>query len=385
LFGIFLFSTGNGKAGLVQFAWAGQRAEVLMLQQWKRLRERITPTDVVMWLIGAVMLAMIIWGSAATLTAGRYTRYHWFDFIIFGLAQGSVYALIAMGYTLVYGVLRMINFAHSEVFMSGPYTAYYVAAAFYSSGFLDRQPILCLGIIFLVAMATSTLIAFLLERVAYRPLRTAPRLIPLITAIGASFFLQYTFRGLYGSGFQAYPVVKIMEGQFVFGEYRILRIHLVVIVAAALLLVALYSFIQRTRVGKAIRAVSEDKEASLMMGINIDRMISTTFIIGGMAAGAAGVLYALMFKQVHFFMGFIPGIKAFTAAVLGGIGNIPGAMLGGIFLGLIESIGPSLFLDGLGIIAPYQLKDGIAFTMLVLVLIFRPTGILGERLAVKKA
>jgi branched-chain amino acid transport system permease protein len=356
-----------------------------MLEQLKRLKERITPTDIVMWFIGAAMVAMIIWGSAATLTTGRYSRYHWFDFLIFGLAQGSIYALIAMGYTLVYGVLRMINFAHSEVFMSGPYTAYYVAAAFYSSGFLDRQPILCLLVIFLVAMATSTLIAFLLERVAYRPLRTAPRLIPLITAIGASFFLQYTFRGLYGSGFQAYPVVKMMEGQFAFGEFRILRIHAVVIVAAALLLVALYSFIQRTRVGKAIRAVSEDKEASLLMGINIDRMISTTFVIGGMAAGAAGVLYALMFKQVHFFMGFIPGIKAFTAAVLGGIGNIPGAMLGGIFLGLIESIGPSLFLDGLGIIAPYQLKDGIAFTMLVLVLIFRPTGILGERLAVKKA
>jgi branched-chain amino acid transport system permease protein len=338
-----------------------------------------------MWLIGAVMLAGIIWGSAATLTAGRYTRYHWFDFLIFGLAQGSIYALIAMGYTLVYGVMRMINFAHSEVFMSGPYTAYYVAAAFYSSGFLDRQPILCLVVIFLVAMATSSIIAFLLERVAYRPLRTAPRLIPLITAIGASFFLQYTFRGLYGSGFQAYPEVKMLGGQIVFGEFRILRIHLVVIVAAAVLLVALYSFIQRTRVGKAIRAVSEDKEASLMMGIDIDRMISTTFVIGGMAAGAAGVLYALMFRQVHFFMGFIPGIKAFTAAVLGGIGNIPGAMLGGIFLGLIESIGPSLFLDGLGIVAPYQLKDAIAFTMLVLVLIFRPTGILGERLAVKKA
>jgi branched-chain amino acid transport system permease protein len=356
-----------------------------MLQQLRRLKERITPTDIVMWLIGAVMLAMIIWGSAATLTAGRYTRYHWFDFLIFGLAQGSIYALIAMGYTLVYGVMRMINFAHSEVFMSGPYTAYYVAAAFYSSGFLDRQPIICLLVIFIVAMATSTLIAFLLERVAYRPLRTAPRLIPLITAIGASFFLQYTFRGLYGSGFQAYPEVKMMEGQIVFGGYRILRIHAVVIVAAAVLLVALYSFIQRTRVGKAIRAVSEDKEASLLMGIDIDRMISTTFIIGGMAAGAAGVLYALMFKQVHFFMGFIPGIKAFTAAVLGGIGNIPGAMLGGIFLGLIESIGPSLFLDGLGIVAPYQLKDAIAFTMLVLVLIFRPSGILGERLAVKKA
>jgi branched-chain amino acid transport system permease protein len=353
-----------------------------MLQRW---RERITPTDIVMWLIGGAMLAMIIWGSAATLAAGTYTIHHWFDFLIFGLAQGSIYALIAMGYTLVYGVLRMINFAHGEIFMSGPYTAYFVAAYFYRSGLLESHPIISLFIIFIVAMAVSSSIAFLLERIAYRPLRTAPRLIPLITAIGASFFLQYVFRGLYGSGFQAYPVVRILEGSWTFGEFRILRFQLVVIVAAALLLAALYSFIQRTRVGKAIRAVSEDKETASLMAINVDRMISTTFVIGGMAAGAAGVLYALMFKQVHFFMGFIPGIKAFTAAVLGGIGNIPGAMLGGIFLGLIESVAPSLFLDGLGIVAPYQLKDAIAFTMLVLVLIFRPTGILGERLAVKKA
>ena len=145
---------------------------------------------------------------------GPYTASHWFDFIIFGLAQGSIYALIAMGYTMVYGILRMINFAHSEVFMSGPYTAYFFAAALNSSGFLDRHPIVSLIIIFIVSMATSTLIAVLLERVAYRPLRKAPRLVPLITAIGASFFLQYTFRGLYGSGFQAYPVVKIMEGQW---------------------------------------------------------------------------------------------------------------------------------------------------------------------------
>jgi len=338
-----------------------------------------------MWLIGGGILALIIGGSTATIVAGLYTTRHWVDFLIFGLAQGSIYALIAMGYTLVYGVMRMINFAHGEVFMSGPYTAYFVAAAFYRSGFLDSHPILSLVVIFIAAMAVSSLIAFLLERIAYRPLRGAPRLIPLITAIGASFFLQYMFRGLYGSGFQAYPVVKIIEGFWAFGGFRILKFQAVVIVAAALLLAALYSFIQRTRVGKAIRALSEDKEAASLMGIDVDRMISTTFVIGGMAAGAAGVLYALMFKQVHFFMGFIPGIKAFTAAVLGGIGNIPGAMLGGIFLGLIESVGPSLFLDGLGIVAPYQLKDAIAFTMLVLVLIFRPTGILGERLAVKKA
>jgi branched-chain amino acid transport system permease protein len=165
----------------------------------------------------------------------------------------------------------------------------------------------------------------------------------------------------------------------------VLKFQALVIIAAAFLMVALYQFVQRTKIGKAIRSVSEDKEASALMGIDVDRMITMTFIIGGAAAGAAGVLYALMFKQVHFFMGFIPGIKAFTAAVLGGIGNIPGAMLGGIFLGLVESVGPSLFLDGLGIPAPYQLKDAIAFTLLVLILIFRPTGILGERLATKKA
>jgi branched-chain amino acid transport system permease protein len=250
---------------------------------------------------------------------------------------------------------------------------------------LDEYPALSLVVIFIVSMATSTLIAVLLERIAYRPLRGAPRLVPLITAIGASFFLQYMFRGFYGSGFQAYPVIKPLEGQLVLGPIHILKFQALVIAAAAVLMVALYQFVQRTRIGKAIRSVSEDKEASALMGIDVDRMIAMTFVIGGAAAGAAGVLYALMFKQVHFFMGFIPGIKAFTAAVLGGIGNIPGAMLGGIFLGLVESIGPSLILDGLGIVAPYQLKDAIAFTLLVMILIFRPTGILGERLAVKKA
>jgi len=353
-----------------------------MFQRWK---ESITPTDIVMWLIGGSLLLMILWGSAATIAAGKYTGRHWIDFVIFGLAQGSIYALIATGYTMVYGVLKMINFAHGEIFMSGPYTAYFVAAAMYRSDFLDHHPYTALLVIFVVAMTVSTLIAYFLEKIAYRPLRDAPRLIPLITAIGASFFLQYTFRGLYGSGFQAYPVIKIFEGHWTLLGIRILKFQVVVIVAAILLMVALYSFIMLTRAGKAIRAVSEDKEASSLMGINVDGMVSTTFVIGGMAAGAAGVLYALMFKQVHFFMGFIPGIKAFTAAVLGGIGNIPGAMLGGIFLGLIESVGPSLFLDGLGIPAPYQLKDAIAFTMLVLVLIFRPTGIMGERLAAKKA
>ena len=157
-----------------------------------------------MWLTGGAILVLIVW-DPRPLWLGALPAHHWFDFVIFGLAQGSIYALIAMGYTMVYGILRMINFAHSEVFMGGPYTAYFVAAAFASSGFLDRHPILSLVVIFLVSMATSTLIAVLLERVAYRPLRNAPRLVPLITAIGASFFLQYTFRGLYGSGFPGLP------------------------------------------------------------------------------------------------------------------------------------------------------------------------------------
>src|SRR5512139_819831 len=211
-----------------------------MLKGW---RERVTGTDLVMWLIGAAILGVVIVGSVATLVSGRYAGRHWFDFIIFGLAQGSIYALIAMGYTMVYGILRMINFAHSEIFMSGPYTAYYVAAAFYSSGFLDSHPIISLIIIFIVSMATSTLIALLLERIAYRPLRNAPRLIPLITAIGASFFLQYTFRGLYGSGIKAYPEIPAFKGDMVFGPIRIFKTQAIVIVGALLMMLALYLFV----------------------------------------------------------------------------------------------------------------------------------------------
>ena len=346
---------------------------------------RLRLTDMFMWLTGGVILLLIVIGSVATLLQGGYTLRHWGDFVVFGLAQGSIYALIALGYTMVYGILRMINFAHSEVFMSGPYTAYFFAAALDNAGWLQHFPVLSLAIIFAVSTGTSTLVAMLLERIAYRPLRRAPRLVPLITAIGASFFLQYTFRGLYGSGFKAYPEVPLLAGYWSLGGFRLYHIQVVVIVAAMLLMAGLYLFIRRSRLGKAIHAVSEDKDTAALMGIDVDRMIVATFVIGGALAGVAGVLYALMFTQVHFFMGFIPGIKAFTAAVLGGIGNVPGAMLGGLFLGLFESVGPSLFLDGLGIPAPYQLKDAIAFTMLVFVLIFRPTGILGERLVGKRA
>jgi branched-chain amino acid transport system permease protein len=338
-----------------------------------------------MWLIGVVLIVLLTVGTIRTLASAKYSLEDWIDLTINGLALGSIYALIALGYTLVYGVLRMINFAHGEVFMSGPMVAYFLATALDDSGFYDRQPLLSLLIIFVLAMSTSTIIAVLLERIAYRPLRRAPRLIPLITAIGASFFLQYTFRGLFGSDIKSYPLPEFLQGTITILGISILKVRALVIVAAIVMLLGLYIFVQRTKVGKAMQAVSEDKDTSALMGIDVDRIIVITFVVGGALAGAAGVLYALMFRQVTFIMGFIPGLKAFTAAVLGGIGNVVGAALGGIFLGIAESLFPNLVLDGLGIPAPYQLRDALAFILLVVVLIFRPTGILGERLAVKKA
>ncbi len=351
----------------------------------QRLTRRYTPTDIAMWLIGLSILLVVVYGSISTLMKGTYSGKDWLDFFIYGLAQGSVYALIALGYTLVYGILRMINFAHGEVFMSGPFTAYVLLLnpEVGWSNYLVERPLLALVLVVIVATSVSTGVAVLLERIAYRPLRGAPRLVPLITAIGASFFLQYLFRGLLGSGIKSYP--QLIKGQWTIGEVSILKTQGVVIVSAVLMLAGLVWFVQRTKIGKAMQAVSEDKEAAALMGIDVDRVIVITFAVGGALAGAAGVLYALLFRQVNFIMGFLPGLKAFTAAVLGGIGNVTGAMLGGIFLGIFESFGPNLFLDGLGIPAPYQLKDVIAFTMLVLILIFRPMGIMGERLAEKKA
>jgi branched-chain amino acid transport system permease protein len=353
----------------------------------RRLSKRVSGTGVFMWVIGLAILAAVIWGSVRTLQAGRYDSKTWVDLSIYGVAQGSIYALIALGYTMVYGILRMINFAHSEVFMSGPFIGYFVASALDETGIWDRYWVIGLIIVLLVGMLVSTVIAVLLERIAYRPLRRAPRLVPLITAIGASFFLQYTFRGMFGSGVKGYPEIQQLKGFLPFPGTTagILKTQALVIVAAVVMLVALYIFVQRTKTGKALQAVSEDKDIAALMGIDVDQAIVITFIIGGALAGAAGVLYALMFRQVNFFMGFFPGIKAFTAAVLGGIGNVTGAMLGGLFLGIAESLFPNLVLDGLGIPAPYQLKDALAFVMLVVVLIFRPTGILGERLAAKKA
>ncbi len=351
----------------------------------KNLATRFTFTDIFIYLIGASIITLVVVGSIATLSLARYGGRQWLDFVVTGLTLGSIYSLIALGYTLVYGILRMINFAHSEVFMSGPLTAYYLADAMGRSGFLDSNPVVGILAIFLLSITVSTIVAILVERIAYRPLRNAPRLVPLITAIGASFFLQYAFRGFFGPNFKVYPDMAIHTGALAIGDLRITSVQILVIVAAAAMMLGLHLVVQYTKTGKAMRAVAEDRETAALMGIDVDRIIVTTFSLGGALAGAAGVLYALVYHQVQFTMGFVPGIKAFTAAVLGGIGNIPGAMLGGLFLGVIESIGPTLFLEGLNIPAAYQLRDAIAFMMLVFILIFRPAGILGEQLTEKKA
>ncbi len=352
----------------------------------RRRFEDIDFISVALWLIRAGIIILVAWGTIAALLDNPYTRTQWLTFIIFGFAQGSLYALIAIGYTLVYGVLFMINFAHGEFFMAGTMTAtIFVAAPLAASGFLDRQPIISLILIGLVSVIMAIAVSLLTERVAYRPLRKAPRLVPLITAIGASFFWQYFFRGLYGSSVIPFPKMAILQGFIFIGDVRILKTHLLVVFVTIISLIGLYLFIMRTKTGKSIRSVAENKDVAALMGIDVDRTISITFAVGAAMAGIAGLLYVIVFRQAHFFMGFIPGIKAFTAAVLGGIGSIPGAALGGLVLGMIESIGPALFLQGLNIPAAHQLKDVIAFVVLVFILLFRPQGILGERLSEQKA
>ena len=360
-----------------------------VLQQFKRFdwrAEGFSWVDFIIDLLRIAIVLLIVVGSWNTLSSGRFTAAQWVNLFIAGLSQGSIYALIALGYTLVYGILLMINFAHGEVFMAGAFSTVFLAEALNRTGFLNASPLLSIILMIMFAGLISMTVAILLERLAYRPLRGSPRLVPLITAIGASFFLQYTFRGLYGSGFKAYPQVRALQGSLQIGTISIPLVQVFVFFSALLLMLGLYWLVERTRLGKAMRAVSENKEVAKLMGIDIDWVILFTFGVGGFLAGSAGVINGLFRPQgVNFFMGFIPGIKAFTAAVLGGIGNIPGAMLGGLFLGVIEAIGPNLVLAGLGIPGANQLKDVIAFTMLVLVLIFRPQGILGERLSEKKA
>jgi branched-chain amino acid transport system permease protein len=301
-----------------------------------------------------------------------------------GLILGFMYALIALGYTMVYGVLEFINFAHSEIFILGAFVGVEILLSMKSAGLLDVLPWVLVLLLALVAgMLASGLAAVAVERVAYRPLRHAPRLIPLISAIGVSFFLQdliRLFESIWRNSFNlVYPTMDALNQRFELTPTIDVSVKsLVVIVAALLMLWALYVIVNRTKLGTAIRAVAEDQAAASLMGINVNRMISLTFLIGGAMGGAAGVLFGVQYGLINPYTGFIPGLKAFTAAVLGGIGNIPGAMMGGLVLGLLEAFAASYLslLTGGAFGAEY--KDIFAFSILILILIFRPKGLLGE-------
>lgn len=308
--------------------------------------------------------------------------------IISGVTIGFVYAMIALGYTLVYGVLKFINFAHSEIFMFGGVIGFEVLRRIADAGFVASwSPVVLVIVVVVTSMVCSGVLAVVVERVAYRPLRGAPRLVPLISAIGISFFLAdlvRAFEAVTRNAFKlTYPVTTIpalsTPISFTIGQANInLRItSLIVIVAAMLMLIALNYFVNGTKLGRGIRAVSQDMTTASLMGINVNLMISLTFFVGGAFGGAAGSLFGMNVGTIDPFVGFIPGIKAFTAAVLGGIGNVTGALLGGLMLGMLES-----FLNGILVYFPaigIRYTDIFAFLVLILVLVFRPSGLLGER------
>lgn len=298
--------------------------------------------------------------------------YHYLQQLINGLTVGSTYALIAIGYTMVYGIIGMINFAHGEVYMIGSYVAFIALALLMGSG-VTSIPLL-MGVAFVAAIVITSAYGYSIERVAYRPLRGGNRLIPLISAIGVSTFLQNAVQLTQDSRDKAIP--QLIEGAFVFGDsasdstVQVSYMQIIVFVTTVLVMVALTVFIARSRLGRACRACAEDIGMARLLGIETNTVIALTFVIGGMLAAVASVLIGLQYGVINPFIGFLAGLKAFTAAVLGGIGSIPGAMLGGLLLGVAEALGADIVGD--------QYKDVVAFSLLVLVLLFRPTGILGR-------
>jgi branched-chain amino acid transport system permease protein len=356
-------------------------------------KNKIPVGKAVRFLIAVLVVGLLSWRMYSVIVVNAaYGADTWTRFAISGLIIGGMYALIAIGYTLVYGILFMINFAHGEVMMLGCFSGYFVFEflRFIPSGtnpelnFLNAFPVLAIVIAFFVGMTISATSGYFLEKIAYRPLRKAPRLVPLISAIGASIFLQNAAQMLFGPQRRQYENPQLfLRGtgwELPVGETTVMITYTGVLsfVLSILLMIALYWLVQKTRLGQSMRAVAENKAAAALMGIDVDAVISKTFIISGALAGAAGIMWGVHNGLLNHYIGFLPGIKAFTAAVMGGIGNIPGAMLGGMLLGIIESLGPA----ALGI--DFQLKDVIAFTILILVLIFRPSGLLGERLSEEK-
>jgi branched-chain amino acid transport system permease protein len=289
--------------------------------------------------------------------------------VVNGLTLGAIYALIALGYTMVYGILLMVNFAHSEIFMIGAVFGW----LFLTVLGLGSGPLALAGA-FGCAMLGSGLLGVLLDKVAYAPLRRSPRLTPLISAIGASLFLQnmvFLWRDSQLSFPRLFPI-----HQFRCGGLDVNTLQIFIIAVSVGLMIVLSLFVKKTKWGKAMRAVSQDADTAGLMGIPVNAIIAMTFLIGGALGGAAGVLNGMYYGSIKYNMGFLPGVKAFTAAVLGGIGNIPGAMLGGFVLGLLEALGA-------GFLPEAEWKDVFAFAVLIVVLIFRPAGLLGENVSEK--
>ncbi|HML21799.1 MAG TPA: branched-chain amino acid ABC transporter permease [Aggregatilinea sp.] len=446
------------------YAALGVIALIFILISRARSDENISSFKLVTNVAGVIIFLLFAARVSNVVETDQYPIAVWGLQLTNGLVLGGVYALVALGYTLVYGILFMINFAHGEVLVLGTVGGWFALAYVLSLGdgvfevgaasiasvilalvvgilFLPLETIASrfgrsertanvevsstwmltlfslpirfgvgalagyallqalggfvpnvyevvntvLALLFIVAcgMLTSTLTAVALERIAYRPLRRAPRLTPLISAIGASFFLQQAMANILGPQQRFYERPKLISGTIdinigSLGVIPVTKTGIIIVLVSILLMVVLYLFVQRSRTGRAMRSVAEDKDTAALMGVDVDHVIVVTFAIGAMLAGAAGVMLGFHNLSFNWRSGFIPGLKAFTAAVLGGIGNIPGAMFGGFFLGLVEALGPI----ALGIPAEY--KDVIAFSLLVLVLIFRPTGIFGEVLSEKK-
>jgi len=450
-------------AALWVYTGLGLVALIAILAGRSQLEQNISTTRIIINYSGVVFFLLLSLRVQAVVAAQSFPIAVWGLQLTNGLVLGGVYALVALGYTLVYGILFMINFAHGEVLVIGTFGGYFaltylmdlgggtfevgaaqvagvlmplitailflplellvsrggrerasgaqvsptwlltistlpvrfIVGALVGFGLLQalgaftpqlyRVVITVLGLLFIVAvgMVTSMLVSIGLERIAYRPLRHAPRLTPLISAIGASFFLQQALLNIFGPTQRFYVRPSLIDGTIPLrlgsvGTIPVTKTGIIIVVVSILLMALLYTFVQRSKTGRAMRSVAEDKDTAALMGVDVDQVIVVTFAIGALLAGAAGVMMGFHNLSFDFRTGFIPGLKAFTAAVLGGIGNIPGAMFGGFFLGLVEALGPTM----LGIPAEY--KDVIAFGLLVLVLIFRPTGIFGEVLAEKK-
>jgi branched-chain amino acid transport system permease protein len=299
--------------------------------------------------------------------------------VLNGLVLGSVYALVALGYTMVYGILGLINFAHGDVVMVGALTALSAMTVVVAAGLGLPGP-LVLVLALVVSMCVCMLLGFSIERIAYRPLRRAPRLAPLITAIGVSILIQNVAMQIWGRGYRTFPALLTPTPHAIFGA-TITDVQIFIVLVSALLMSGLLLLVHFTRLGRAMRATSENQLVAGLMGVNINKIISATFVIGSALAAIAGVLVAANYSIAHYYMGFMLGLKAFTAAVLGGIGNLGGAMLGGVLLGLIESIGAGYIGDLTGGYLGSNYQDVFAFMVLICVLVFRPTGLLGERVS----